>query len=145
MAVVGSALMFSDAWLDKEENGKLADFLFRWLLPEGGLEVRATFITLRMLLRTIGVTLETGSRRIWHADLAEPMWSSWFNLCLLLESASAVAFSKSMAMFDGPLLKSRPTRSSHGRKIIFVPYVNKGKTGRAKHDKVVVLSLPCSF
>ncbi|GAQ81859.1 hypothetical protein KFL_000930050 [Klebsormidium nitens] len=41
VAVLGSALMFSDAWLDKEENGKLADFLFRWLLPEGGLELHA--------------------------------------------------------------------------------------------------------
>mmetsp|Transcript_22565 Transcript_22565/g.50916 ORF Transcript_22565/g.50916 Transcript_22565/m.50916 type:complete len:261 (+) Transcript_22565:69-851(+) len=29
--VVGSCLMFSDEWLEKEENGKLADVLFRWL------------------------------------------------------------------------------------------------------------------
>jgi hypothetical protein len=39
VAVLGSVLLFDDAWLDKEENGRLADFLFRWLLPDGGLEV----------------------------------------------------------------------------------------------------------
>jgi len=29
--VVGSAQLFGDEWLDKEENGKLADVFFRWL------------------------------------------------------------------------------------------------------------------
>jgi len=29
--VLGSAQLFGDEWLDKEENGKLADVLFRWL------------------------------------------------------------------------------------------------------------------
>ena len=32
--VVGSGRLFSDEWLDKEENGKLADVLFRWLAQE---------------------------------------------------------------------------------------------------------------
>lgn len=33
MAVLGSAALFEDAWLDKEENAKLMDTVFRWLLP----------------------------------------------------------------------------------------------------------------
>ena len=32
--VVGSGQLFGDEWLDKEENGKLADVLFRWLAHE---------------------------------------------------------------------------------------------------------------
>mmetsp|Transcript_22150 Transcript_22150/g.28885 ORF Transcript_22150/g.28885 Transcript_22150/m.28885 type:complete len:520 (-) Transcript_22150:119-1678(-) len=32
--VVGSSLLFSDEWLDKEENGKLADVLFKWLAKD---------------------------------------------------------------------------------------------------------------
>jgi hypothetical protein len=45
VAVLGSVLLFDDAWLDKEENGRLADFLFRWLLPDGGLEVSIANLT----------------------------------------------------------------------------------------------------
>ncbi|KDO28940.1 hypothetical protein SPRG_05813 [Saprolegnia parasitica CBS 223.65] len=34
LAVLGSAHVFSDDWLDKEENTKLQDILFRWLLKD---------------------------------------------------------------------------------------------------------------
>lgn len=34
IAVVGSADIFSDAWLDKEENGKLQEILIQWLLGD---------------------------------------------------------------------------------------------------------------
>ena len=32
--VVSSLKLFSDEWIDKEENSKLADVLFRWLMQE---------------------------------------------------------------------------------------------------------------
>lgn len=32
--MVGSAHIFSDAWLDKEENGKLMEVVFRWLTSD---------------------------------------------------------------------------------------------------------------
>ncbi|OQS01756.1 Intraflagellar Transport Protein 52 [Achlya hypogyna] len=34
LAVLGSTHLFSDDWLDKEENSKLQDILFRWLLKD---------------------------------------------------------------------------------------------------------------
>ena len=34
MVVVGSAHLFSDAWLDKEENGKVMEVIFRWLTSD---------------------------------------------------------------------------------------------------------------
>ena len=34
LVVLGSTELFGDDWLDKEENGKLADLLFAWLLGE---------------------------------------------------------------------------------------------------------------
>uniref|UniRef100_A0A7S2D5V8 Intraflagellar transport protein 52 homolog n=1 Tax=Octactis speculum TaxID=3111310 RepID=A0A7S2D5V8_9STRA len=37
--VLGSLKMFSDEWIDKEENGKLSDVLVRWLLHESGVEL----------------------------------------------------------------------------------------------------------
>eukprot|EP00232_Nephroselmis_pyriformis_P030578 CAMPEP_0182873168 /NCGR_PEP_ID=MMETSP0034_2-20130328/12154_1 /TAXON_ID=156128 /ORGANISM="Nephroselmis pyriformis, Strain CCMP717" /LENGTH=498 /DNA_ID=CAMNT_0025005799 /DNA_START=149 /DNA_END=1645 /DNA_ORIENTATION=- len=39
LAVVGSAEIFEDAWLDKEENNKLMDFLFRWLKRDSKIEL----------------------------------------------------------------------------------------------------------
>lgn len=33
LAVVGSAAMFDDKWLDSEDNSKIMDWLFRWLKP----------------------------------------------------------------------------------------------------------------
>jgi intraflagellar transport protein 52 len=34
LVVIGSVEMFGDDWLDKEENGKICDLLFAWLLSE---------------------------------------------------------------------------------------------------------------
>jgi intraflagellar transport protein 52 len=34
LAVLGSMHVFSDDWLEKEENGKLQEILFRWLLRD---------------------------------------------------------------------------------------------------------------
>ncbi|KAJ1422136.1 hypothetical protein B484DRAFT_452508 [Ochromonadaceae sp. CCMP2298] len=39
LLVVGSVEMFGDDWLDKEENGKLCDLLFSWLLNEVELDM----------------------------------------------------------------------------------------------------------
>ncbi|XP_024390524.1 uncharacterized protein [Physcomitrium patens] len=39
VAVIGSAAMFDDAWLDKEDNAKLLEFLFSWLINKTKLEV----------------------------------------------------------------------------------------------------------
>lgn len=39
IAVLGSAQMFDDKWIDKEENSKLMDFIFRWLKPSSKLEL----------------------------------------------------------------------------------------------------------
>mmetsp|Transcript_21162 Transcript_21162/g.46315 ORF Transcript_21162/g.46315 Transcript_21162/m.46315 type:complete len:474 (-) Transcript_21162:547-1968(-) len=33
IAVVGSVAMFDDKWIDKEENSKIMDFVFKWLRP----------------------------------------------------------------------------------------------------------------
>lgn len=33
LAVLGSAAMFEDKWLDVEDNAKIMDWLFRWLKP----------------------------------------------------------------------------------------------------------------
>ena len=33
LAVLGSVLMFDDKWIDKEENSKVMEFLFKWLRP----------------------------------------------------------------------------------------------------------------
>jgi len=33
IAVLGAGAMFEDVWLDKEDNSKIMDFLFRWLTP----------------------------------------------------------------------------------------------------------------
>ena len=33
LAVLGSAAMFDDKWLDVEDNAKVMDWLFRWLKP----------------------------------------------------------------------------------------------------------------
>jgi hypothetical protein len=34
--VLGSAAVFGDEWLDREENARLADWAFKWLRPVGG-------------------------------------------------------------------------------------------------------------
>eukprot|EP00803_Ostreobium_quekettii_P007548 evm.model.scf_2008.2 EVM.evm.TU.scf_2008.2 scf_2008:8770-11280(+) len=34
LAVLGSAKIFDDKWIDKEDNSKLMDFFFRWLKPK---------------------------------------------------------------------------------------------------------------
>jgi intraflagellar transport protein 52 len=39
LVVLGSVELFGDDWLDKEENGKLADLLFAWLLGEVDLDM----------------------------------------------------------------------------------------------------------
>lgn len=39
LCVLGSSHMFEDGWFDKEENGKLADVLVRWLLRADGVEM----------------------------------------------------------------------------------------------------------
>lgn len=39
VVVIGSATMFEDAWLDKEDNAKLLDFVFSWLTQRTDLEV----------------------------------------------------------------------------------------------------------
>lgn len=31
--VLGAAGLFDDAWLDKEDNSKISDFVFKWLRP----------------------------------------------------------------------------------------------------------------
>jgi hypothetical protein len=31
--VLGAAGLFDDAWLDKEDNSRLSDFVFKWLRP----------------------------------------------------------------------------------------------------------------
>lgn len=33
IAVLGSVSMFDDKWIDKEENSKVMDFIFKWLRP----------------------------------------------------------------------------------------------------------------
>lgn len=33
IAVLGSVQMFDDKFIDKEENSKLVDFIFKWLKP----------------------------------------------------------------------------------------------------------------
>ena len=37
--VLGSVEIFGDEWLDKEENAKLCDVLFSWLLNETDLDM----------------------------------------------------------------------------------------------------------
>ena len=37
--VLGSVEIFGDDWLDKEENAKLCDVLFSWLLNETDLDM----------------------------------------------------------------------------------------------------------
>jgi intraflagellar transport protein 52 len=39
LVVIGSVEIFSDDWIDKEENGKLCDLLFAWLLNEIDLDM----------------------------------------------------------------------------------------------------------
>ncbi len=34
--VLGSAGLLHDAWLDKEDNSRISDFVFRWLRPVSG-------------------------------------------------------------------------------------------------------------
>jgi hypothetical protein len=31
--VLGSAGLLHDAWIDKEDNSRISDFVFRWLRP----------------------------------------------------------------------------------------------------------------
>ena len=33
IAVLGSAAMLGDTWLEREDNSRIMDFLFRWLRP----------------------------------------------------------------------------------------------------------------
>ncbi|GMH35422.1 hypothetical protein BSKO_03290 [Bryopsis sp. KO-2023] len=39
IAALGSVQLFDDKWIDKEENSKLMDFLFKWLRPNSKLEL----------------------------------------------------------------------------------------------------------
>ena len=39
--VVSSLKLFSDEWIDKEENSKLADVLFRWLMQDKDVSLEA--------------------------------------------------------------------------------------------------------
>ena len=41
IAVLGSADMLSDAWIDKEENSRVLDFLFKWMRPGSSVELNA--------------------------------------------------------------------------------------------------------
>lgn len=36
VVVLGSAGLLADAWLDKENNSRISDFVFRWLRPVRG-------------------------------------------------------------------------------------------------------------
>lgn len=31
--VLGAAGLFDDAWIDKEDNSRISDFVFKWLRP----------------------------------------------------------------------------------------------------------------
>ena len=42
VAVLGSVDVFGDDWIDKEENSKLADIIFAWLLNEVELDMTST-------------------------------------------------------------------------------------------------------
>jgi intraflagellar transport protein 52 len=44
IAVVGSVSMFDDKWIDKEENSKVMDFLFKWLRPVSGVWSRVGLV-----------------------------------------------------------------------------------------------------
>ncbi len=44
VAVLGSVDVFGDDWIDKEENSKLADIVFAWLLHEAELDMTSTRI-----------------------------------------------------------------------------------------------------
>jgi hypothetical protein len=37
LMVLGSASIFADQWLDKEDNSRFMDFVFKWLKPVSGL------------------------------------------------------------------------------------------------------------
>lgn len=37
--MIGSSKIFDDEWLEKEDNAKLQDTLFGWLLSEGGADI----------------------------------------------------------------------------------------------------------
>eukprot|EP00899_Mesostigma_viride_P004969 jgi/Mesvir1/14473/Mv05180-RA.2 len=39
LVVLGSVQMFDDTWLDREENGALMDFVFRWLAPGSNVQL----------------------------------------------------------------------------------------------------------
>lgn len=36
LLVLGTCQLFDDKWLDKEDNSKLMDFVFKWLRPVSG-------------------------------------------------------------------------------------------------------------
>lgn len=46
IAVFGSVSMFDDKWLDKEENSKLLDFVFKWLRPGSRLQLHPADMSL---------------------------------------------------------------------------------------------------
>ncbi len=39
ICVLGSALLFDDAWIEKEDNARLAEFVFEWLRPGSGVKL----------------------------------------------------------------------------------------------------------
>lgn len=54
--------MFDDKWIDKEENSKLMDFVFKWLRPVSGVLIE-TGVWLRLLrLKGVSGGKETNSK-----------------------------------------------------------------------------------
>lgn len=50
VVVLGSAGLLADAWLDKEDNSRISDFVFRWLRPVSALQLRCWWLGFNRVL-----------------------------------------------------------------------------------------------
>ena len=79
IAVVGSCMMFDDKWLDKEENSKVLDFLFKFLKPvrrgADSRQAQASALVMRMYVRR-------GVGGVLHGALALSLCAACMHACM---------------------------------------------------------------
>jgi hypothetical protein len=104
--VLGSVEIFGDDWLDKEENAKLCDVLFSWLLNETDLDMTSDRqVAYRSVMRCSFVQCST--------ELNSLAISPVHTACVLISAAlpvsglplTAVSLPRSLALFR-PLFPS---------------------------------------
>lgn len=117
IAVVGSAAMFDDKWLDKEENSKVMDFFFKFLKPVRHCHSRSYMASVPQA----GVTdLLRENRPAYDPHPMSRMWHRW----VFLGRARVANFNQFALFPRNPFRDVARAHNRHARNTIWVAWVH---------------------